>query len=1098
MLAKGSVPIDVLWSAREWAEAIVRLPVQGPLPCRTVLVPRERVAHALRRELLRAGHPEALGGTRFLTPGAAATAALEAAGVRFQPGEDGLRRARLLALFRRGLPLQHFPLDLLRSRPGWEEAFAHTIRDLEGADLRPERLNGEPRLRDVATIWRALDESAGASWTAARILQEAAAALEARPGCWPFPGACLAWVTAETTAAEARLLRAILDVRFGLLVARPLRRHYLERIVALLGEPAGEAIRAARLPGATGSERDILASYLFEPPEVLADPSRTRSSGPDETVDLEEHAGVEAELEATADWVARQVLDVVPLADIAVLVPALDPLAGLVAERLARLPWPAGALPVHVAGGLPLAATAAGARALAVARALAAWLAGDALAAVLPALRTADHGRHLSHGAATDLVWSLGTAGGNASHPEGALEWAARAARREPDLAAQLERARAASEDPERSGLARQARDLERLLADLRAVRPALEALVDVARPVVAQAPLSTVWPALRGFLADWLLQPGDGPRVQEILGDRLDPLAASATGSDLAGEDALRVIEESIQATRLVVGRFGEPAVYVGAVHDAVGLRFRAVRVIGLAEGHCPAVPREDPVIPDVLRARLAPHTLPTAADRTLAALHALDRVVRDAETRVALSAPRLDVERSLREPSSVILEAAAALGRPNAATGERARLIPDIKALRRDAFLPARRAALAFRSRMPLAEAAWQDGLALGALAIPARWLGVEALDLHHVAALRDAGPLDGLLGARAGDVPMPGLAPGRPISPSALQRLLECPHRFLLEYLLGFREPAEAPRQREIGQPAYGSLFHLVAERFYRAHGHRFAACEGSLETWLAEGDAIVERAFAEFLEQYPLVGGAVRRRECERLREDLRDLLEHEWSRGGRRFVAVERPFGQPEPVELALGAHSLIVRGQIDQIEVEGDRVLVRDFKTGRAHPRLGKEATPDPILDVQIAVYGLVAARLAEAWRTPRRVGAAYVYVGRGPDERGWDRDFHEALEPAARDWLTTAAALLAERAFPRTPRPDDCEYCPFQPVCGEGVYERAAGVLAAGAGALERFRALKGGEPEAEDLEGVKKSAPTMAGGGRRGGAAPAPPDVD
>jgi len=53
-----------------------------------------------------------------------------------------------------------------------------------------------------------------------------------------------------------------------------------------------------------------------------------------------------------------------PLEEIAVLVPDLDPLAGLVAGRLGRLPWHDGVFPVCVVGGLPLVAFAAGARAL--------------------------------------------------------------------------------------------------------------------------------------------------------------------------------------------------------------------------------------------------------------------------------------------------------------------------------------------------------------------------------------------------------------------------------------------------------------------------------------------------------------------------------------------------------------------------------------------------------------------------------------------------------------------------------------------------------------------------------------------------------------
>jgi hypothetical protein len=236
-------------------------------------------------------------------------------------------------------------------------------------------------------------------------------------------------------------------------------------------------------------------------------------------VDLEEHAGIEAEVEATAGWVARQVAAGIPLEEIAVLVPSLDPLAHLVAERLGRLPWHAGALPVHVAGGLRLTDFAAGARALAVVRALGAHLSAEAVSDVLPALgSSAPDGRHLSRGAAMDLIWSLGTVGGNPAHAEGALEWSARAAEREGEIEEQLARARAAEPEGDGFALARNARDLERLLGDLRAARPALDALTEVARHVVDGATLAALWPPLRDFLEHWLLQPGEGGRVQVLL----------------------------------------------------------------------------------------------------------------------------------------------------------------------------------------------------------------------------------------------------------------------------------------------------------------------------------------------------------------------------------------------------------------------------------------------------------------------------------------------------------------------------------------------------------------------------------------------------
>jgi hypothetical protein len=45
---------------------------------------------------------------------------------------------------------------------------------------------------------------------------------------------------------------------------------------------------------------------------------------------------------------------------------------------------------------------------------------------------------------------------------------------------------------------------------------------------------------------------------------------------------------------------------------------------------------------------------------------------------------------------------------------------------------------------------------------------------------------------------------------------------PHLFLLGTVLGLDDPASAPSQRDIGQPASGALLHLVAQEFYQTHG------------------------------------------------------------------------------------------------------------------------------------------------------------------------------------------------------------------------------------------------------------------------------------
>jgi RecB family exonuclease len=267
-----------------------------------------------------------------------------------------------------------------------------------------------------------------------------------------------------------------------------------------------------------------------------------------------------------------------------------------------------------------------------------------------------------------------------------------------------------------------------------------------------------------------------------------------------------------------------------------------------------------------------------------------------------------------------------------------------------------------------------------------------------------------------------------------------------------VLGFGEPASPPPQREIGQPFYGSLFHDVAAAFYQSCGPSFCAGEGTLDAWLDRADAIVDAAFEQFLHQYPLAGSAVRGQQRDRLRRDMRDFVHYDWAlaAAGRRFVTVEHPFGHDVPIELPLSiGRTLFVRGRIDRIDSDGRTTLVRDLKTGRPHGRTGKNAGPTASIDLQIAVYGMVARARAADWQIPSNIGAAYVYLSRGrSDERSYRDDFHQVLEPAARVWLDLAGGLLAAGLFPQTPHGDDCQYCAFRPVCGDRASERARSLL--------------------------------------------------
>lgn len=694
------------------------------------------------------------------------------------------------------------------------------------------------------------------------------------------------------------------------------------------------------------------------------------------------------------------------------------------------------------------------------------------------------------------LAWSLGTVGGNAAHREGALEWTPGLATRE----AQLGRAVAAlAQDPvaeEREGYR-----LRPVLELVRAARPALEALVGLAGRVVADEPLATLGPAIVAFLEEWVLDPGPGAPAHALLagalsdvtgarpstgsgrtvaeaarastgsgriGSEAAPAEAEAgsrpgsLGSSLTGAAAVDLVEERLLSLRIPTCRFGEPAVYVGTIAGAVGLEFQVVRILGLAEGSLPSPGREDPVLPDAMRREVDPLLVPLAEDRALGQLHAFDRAVRGARRAIALSVPRSDLERSEREASSLLIDAGEAIGGPDPEDGG---VVPGLASLARTSFGPARAAAASFREAHPLSAPQWMERAARTSELHPA-WARDHHLDLARIRSLSNRtglGPADGVLGDRGQFPPMPGLDPGRPISASALEKLLSCPLGFLFERILHFKDPGGVPSVRELDALSYGGLFHEVVEVFYRAHGEEFVARKKTLSQWKALARELANVSLASLLTSYPLVGAAIREKERKRLLRDLESFLEYDWKLPLSRFVGVELPFGSDEPVVLKVGGVSLHVRGYVDRLDVEGDHALLRDLKTGRDHPRTGDEAGPTPGRDVQLGLYGLVARKLAAKWGIPTEIQAAYAYPRNG-EERAFRGD-HALLDRAARGWLELAARLLSEHSFPPTPLADGCTYCAFGPVCGDATPARAAAALEDVDGATADFLEQELGE---------------------------------
>jgi RecB family exonuclease len=426
----------------------------------------------------------------------------------------------------------------------------------------------------------------------------------------------------------------------------------------------------------------------------------------------------------------------------------------------------------------------------------------------------------------------------------------------------------------------------------------------------------------------------------------------------------------------------------------------------------------------------------------------------VRNTRERFVLSCPRRDLAGTYRELSSIVVEVALAVGRSGAA-------VPNADGVRRTLLAPAHAELDAFRDAAPLTESAWQVRAAV-CREVPPHWVGKLHLDFTRGLELLDAGrapdALDGVMPSGAGWFPLvPGLDPARPLSASRWRTFLECPHRFLFESLLRFAPPQQAVEDGTFDAMTYGSLLHAVMERFYLQHGQAFVRHEGQLEAHRVAAEHIGDAAFAEWLERIALTGAAVQGAQRERLRRDVRALLDYEWALSRERVVAVERAFGISEPVALHASSQVVHVRGYIDRIDVEAGVAVLRDLKTGKPKPR--KNGEIDGRIDAQLALYGLVARAFQSEWGLPQGLSASYVYAtGVQVSERGFSRSDFELLVEKGVQWLESTSELGKARVFPRTKDPDDCRRCPFKPACGPEAQARAAYVLEVGAPTLAPF----------------------------------------
>jgi hypothetical protein len=531
----------------------------------------------------------------------------------------------------------------------------------------------------------------------------------------------------------------------------------------------------------------------------------------------------------------------------------------------------------------------------------------------------------------------------------------------------------------------------------------ALAAFVATARDRLAEADATTSWAALATTIetlwhdlvptgdATWL--PEEERQVADTIAGVLRSLPALDDISAPVSLTALRELVDLEMHSELDrVGRAGI-GVHVGPVRDGVGHELDAVYVVGMAEGLFPPRPTEDPLIPDVAR-ELTGGVLPTLTSRVddqhrqlLAALASTPPGSPSAPRRV-LTFPRGDLRRSgTRLPSRWLVPTLAALGgAPGLVATEWETVVgrPGLD------VIPSYTAAVTSSPR-PGSDQEWRQrahaaGAVLSLEPVVARGREMRAARRSSVLTR-----FEGLVGPH----PLVGLPADAVLSPTSLEAWFSCPHRYLVQHVLGVREVDDPEEVISISAMDKGDVMHRVLDRFV-GEAVQAGKVPGPGQPWSANDERrlvhIVDEELAREQREGSVGLTAMWQTASRAMREDLRRFVDEDSSRRAATTlspVASELTFGRHDrpsapPVHVLLGdGRTLLIRGSIDRVDSGPDGLAVIDYKTGAAK-RYGDLSAENPTDHGRYLQLGLYAAAARQMLGRPDvDVEVAYWFITR-------------------------------------------------------------------------------------------------------------------
>jgi RecB family exonuclease len=1015
-----------------------------------VVVASHLQARAARRRLAETGGAI---GVRILTFDRLYEELLTAAGEIYTVLSDPVQHRLLRALLDASLSLRHYaPIAV---RPGFVQVLQRLIGELKAARIGPgdftravQAMGNEPRLAELAQIYTAYQarlqaerwaDRAGMGWLAVETFQQRAS--QAARG-WPL-------LAVDGFDSFTPIQVAVLSALAG---------RVEEMVITLTGNPAGEArplahrrfartrrqledalgLNAEPLPDLTGLPRSVEASALFHLEHALFSPAAPRVEAAS-AVDLIEAPDRSAEVRAALRWLkARLCLEGFKPGEVVLLARDLTPYRLFIQQTAAEF-----GLPVRLVAGLPLRENPAVSALLSLLRSL---LVGDDGEPALPRRAVIEAWR------SPYFDWSgppedgggesIGIQPGDADDLDAVARWGqviAGPAQWREALARLAGLAGAPVEEEDRglpAGLPRgeaarvlQAR-FERFLA--RVTPPAgarsyrdftgwLESLIGEDAPA-ADDP-SSLHVVARARAGDPDLAERDLAAL-DALKDALRGLVWAEEALHTPPADFTRFVEELSGAVDAAAYHLpveaGREEILVPGIYEARGLPFRAVAVLGLAEGEFPATLKEDPFLRDADRRRLRDDfhlQLDLYTESAEAGLF-YETVTRSSE-RLLLTRPRLADNGALWEAS------------------------PFWEEVRR--LVASEPARLTSESTPPPAQvASWPELLETLAAcddcadverwaetADPVRSEGVRAAAQVLRSRRSGAGgsPFEGDLSALAG-VFAARFGPDRAWSPTRLETYRGCPFSFFITYCLGF-EPREEPTEG-LEPSQLGNIYHRIFERLYGS-----VQDPANVDQLLVALPAVA----GAVLDDAPRTEGFRATAWWEQTRKEIETNVQRSVEAlaalpGGFVPLELEANFGGAKALVVTGGDDSFRLRGFIDRVDRAPDGGLrIIDYKTAGPSSFTVKSIIEGKKL--QLPLYALAAEQVLDLgyvadgfyWHVRQAQASNFTLAGFAGGPAG-------AIEVALAHAWTAVRGAREGRFAPQPPDGGCPDYCPAAGFC--------------------------------------------------------------